>query len=142
MYCYVSLAIQINISCFYTHLNDQTVLFLTIQFSIEYSLTVPYQLVPLRARVNFGAMAMKGCSALPEAPVLQELHHQIWLVSYTAHLLVGGWSYWSAEMQSVYSTAPADWALSNSGENLPLLLFPLWYGVVISYIFLPNWLGL
>ena len=34
-YCYVSLTIQLNIS-YYTHLNNQTVLFLAIQFSISY----------------------------------------------------------------------------------------------------------
>ena len=34
------------------------------------------------------------------------------LISYPGHLL--GWSYTSAEVQSVYSTAPADWAKRNS----------------------------
>ena len=35
-YCYVSLTIQLNMSFVYTQLNDQTVLFLTIQFSISH----------------------------------------------------------------------------------------------------------
>ena len=34
-YCYESQTIQLNISHFYTQLNDQTVLFLRIQFSIS-----------------------------------------------------------------------------------------------------------
>ena len=34
-------------------------------------------MLPLWARVDLGAMAMKGCSALPKAPALLEPHHQI-----------------------------------------------------------------
>ena len=34
-------------------------------------------MLPLRARVDLGAMAMKGYSAFPKAPVLLEPHHQI-----------------------------------------------------------------
>ena len=37
----------------------------------------PYQVLPLRARVDLGVMAMKGYSAFPKAPVLLEPHHQI-----------------------------------------------------------------
>ena len=37
----------------------------------------PYQVLPLRARVDFGAMAIKGFSAFPKAPALLEPHHQI-----------------------------------------------------------------
>ena len=37
----------------------------------------PNQVLPLRARVDMGAMAMKGCSAFLKAPVLLEPHHQI-----------------------------------------------------------------
>ena len=37
----------------------------------------PYQVLPFRARVDLGAMAMKGCPALPKAPASLELHHQI-----------------------------------------------------------------
>ena len=35
----------------------------------------PYQVLPLRARVYLGAMAMKGYSAFPKAPALMEPHH-------------------------------------------------------------------
>ena len=35
-YCYVSLTIQLNISFFYTELNDQIVLFKTIQLSVSH----------------------------------------------------------------------------------------------------------
>ena len=55
----------------------------SIQFSISMLLVLfnpyigPDQVLPLRARVDLGAMAMKGCSAFPKAPELLEPHHQI-----------------------------------------------------------------
>ena len=64
-------------------------------------------MLPLQARVDLGVMAMKGCSAFPKAQETLEPHHHC-LVSYPGHLL--GKSYPSAERQSVYSTAPANWA--------------------------------
>ena len=66
-------------------------------------------MLPLRDRVDQGVMAMKGYSSFLKAPALLEPHHQIFLMSYPGHLLVVG-SYLSAEIHSVYSTAPADWA--------------------------------
>ena len=64
-------------------------------------------MLPLRARVDLGEMTMKGYSALPKATALLEPHHQI-VVSYPGY----SWgSYPSAEMQSVYSMASADWAM-------------------------------
>ena len=59
----------------------------------------PYQVLPLQARVDLEAMAIKGYSAFPKTPALLEPHHQIVRESYP-----------SADVQSVYSTAPADWA--------------------------------
>ena len=61
-------------------------------------------MLPLRA----GVMAMKRYSAFPKDPVLLEPYHQNYLVSYTGDSLGEG-SYPSAEIQSVYSTDPADW---------------------------------
>ena len=60
-----------------------------------------FQVLPVQAWVDQGAMVMKGYSAFPKA------------------LGVGG-SYPSAEVQSVYSTAQADWGnfiLVIPGEN-------------------------
>ena len=37
----------------------------------------PYQVLPLWARVDLGAMAIKGYSAFPKAPTLLEPHPQI-----------------------------------------------------------------
>ena len=53
-------------------------------------------------------MAMKGCSAFPKAPASLEPHHQIVLCHISRTLVEGRESYTSAEMQLVYSTAPAD----------------------------------
>ena len=67
-------------------------------------------MLPLRARVDLGAMAMKGYSAFPKVPALLEPHQQI----VYCHIQDTRWrvgSYPSAEKQSVYSIAPADWAI-------------------------------
>ena len=74
-------------------------------------------MLPLRARVDLGAMAMKEFSAFPKVP-------SDCLVSYTRHSLVAKF-YPSAEMHSVYSTAPANWAkraLEIKNEILWILL--------------------
>ena len=58
---------------------SKTVLFLTIHFCIntQFSSIGPYQMLPLWARVDLGAIAMKGYFAVPKAPALLEPHHQI-----------------------------------------------------------------
>ena len=74
----------------YIQLNGQTVLFLTIQLSISRLLSQfkcqtvlfdpligPYQVLPLRVRVDIGTMAIKEYSTFPKPPALQEPHHQI-----------------------------------------------------------------
>ena len=55
-------------------------------------------------------MAMKECSAFPKAPASLEPHYQIVL----CHIEDTRWvvAYPSAEVQLVYSTAPADWAIT------------------------------
>ena len=62
----------------------QVILFsLTIQFSISMPLVIfnplilPYQVLPRRARVDLGAMAMNGYSVSPKAPALLGSHRQI-----------------------------------------------------------------
>ena len=67
----------------YTQLNDQTLLLLTIKFSISHlfalSLDIKqfYQVLPLQVRVDLGAMAMKEYSTFTKAPALLEPRHQI-----------------------------------------------------------------
>ena len=93
---------------------SQKVLIQTIQFCISMQLVLfnpwigPYQVLPFRAKVDLGAMAMKGLSAFPKAPASLEPHHQIVL----CHIQdTHGGSYPSAEVQSVYSTTPANWTI-------------------------------
>ena len=66
-------------------------------------------MLPFRARVDLGTTAMKGYSAFPKA--------QTSLGVISGHSLGGG-SYPSAELQSVYSTALADW--EKAGVVIPL----------------------
>ena len=61
----------------------QTILIQIIQFSISMQLVLfnpligPYQVLPFWAKVDLGAMAMKGCSAFTKAPASLEPQHQI-----------------------------------------------------------------
>ena len=68
------------------------------------------QVPSFRARVDLGAMAMKRSSAFPKALASLEPHHQIVQCHIQDTRQVGG-AYPSAEVLSVYSTAPADWAI-------------------------------
>ena len=70
----------------------------------------PYQVLPLRARVDLEVMAMNVYAAFSKAPALLKPHHQIVLCHIQDTRC--GESYLSEEMQSVYSTAPADWIIS------------------------------
>ena len=65
-------------------------------------------MLPLRARLDLGMIAMKGYSAFPKA--LELLEPQIFLV--ISRTLVGGIL---PEVKSVYSTAPQDWENSLLG---------------------------
>ena len=66
-------------------------------------------MLPLRDNVNLAAMAKKGYLTFPIAPALKEPHHQI-IQCYIQDARFEWVSYPSAEKQSVYSTASADWA--------------------------------
>ena len=62
--------------------------------------------------MKLGAMAMKGCSVFLKTPALLEPHHEIvWCHIQDTHC---GGPYPFTEVQSVYSTTPADWASLNS----------------------------
>ena len=75
----------------YTQLDDLTVLFQTIQFSISHfftfmfkcqtllfdSLTGPYRVPPFWVSVDMGTLALKGPSTFPKVPSLLKPHHQI-----------------------------------------------------------------
>ena len=65
----------------------------------------PCQVLPRRARVDLGAMVMKGVLRIPQSPTITGTSPSDCLVLYPGHSLGG-----LAEVQSVYSAAPADWA--------------------------------
>ena len=67
-------------------------------------------MLPLRARVDLGALAVKGFPHSPKLQYCWNLTIRLFSVINRTFIEVG--SYPSAEKQSVYSTAPADWAKS------------------------------
>ena len=124
---------SIRIDFVYTQLNVKTVLFWTIQFSVSkvsMSKTVPHQTIQSSKSMQFSSIwprhrALSGATTLSQNRPGSDANEGvlripqsfsiIWtslldcLVSYPGHSLGEG-SYPSVEVQSVYSTAPADWA--------------------------------
>ena len=100
----------------YTQLHFQTVLFLTIQFSISTQFkwqTIlldpnigPYRVLPLQVRVGLAAMAIKRYSLFPNTPGLEPRHQTVKRHIKDTRCRVG--SYPSTKTQSVFSTAQAD----------------------------------
>ena len=68
---------------------------------------------PQWARVDLGAMAIKGVLSIPPNSCINWASQSDHLVLCTGHWL-GVRFYLSAEMQSVYATAPADWVTGHS----------------------------
>ena len=74
----VQFSISTQFKCKYglivKNISNYSVLIQTIQFSMSMQLVLfnpligPYQVQPFRARVDLGAMAMKGCFAFTKAP--------------------------------------------------------------------------
>ena len=99
----------------YKQLNVKAVLLQTIQISIRTLLssigprdrilsdaTTPGQSGP-------GSNGNKGILCIPQSSSITGASPLDYLVSYLGHSLRGGGSYHSAKIQSVYSTASADW---------------------------------
>ena len=63
----------------------------------------------LPGQSGLGSNGNEGVLCIPQGPSITGTSPSDCFVSYPGHSLGGG-SYPSAEMQSVYSTAPADWA--------------------------------
>ena len=57
-----------------------------------------------------GSDGNKGVLRIPQSSSIAGTSPSDYLVSYLGHSLERGGSYPSAEVQSVYSTVPADWA--------------------------------
>ena len=119
-YCYVSPTIQLNLSFVYTQLNSQRVLFLTVLFNKSFVCTqFKCQTVLFRTLSGATTLGQSGPWSSGNEGVLH-IPQSSWtgvspsdcLVSYPRHtffFFVGGESYPSAEMQSVYSTASTKW---------------------------------
>ena len=90
-------------------------------------------MLPLRDRVDLGAIAMKGWSAFPKAPALLELHHQI-VYCHILDTIWGQVSDFSAEKQSVYSTTLADW-VANLLVTVPSTPITIGITVTCSIVF-------
>ena len=58
-----------------------------------------------------GSDGNEGVLRIPQSSSTAGTSPSDYLVSYPVHLLGRGGSYPSAEVQSVYSTAPVDWAI-------------------------------
>ena len=78
-------------------------------------------MLPLRARVGLGVIAVKEYSAFPKAPALLKPDHQIVSCHIQDTRCGGGESYPSAKMQSVHSLAP-DWATCFLIESFIIIL--------------------
>ena len=76
-------------------------------------------MLPLRTRVDLGAISTKGYSTFPKSPI-QEPQLQMALCHIQDTRCGGKKSYLSAEIQLAYSAAPADW-IAFSGAALNLL---------------------
>ena len=68
-------------------------------------------MLPLRGQGGPGSDGNEGVLRIPQSFSTAGTSPSDCLVSYPGHSLRGGGSYPSAEKQSVYSTAPADWAI-------------------------------
>ncbi len=112
----------------FTQLNDQTVLFQTIQFSISYlfafSLNVKQNYLTHRSGAATsgqnlpGSYGIKGVLRIPQSSSISGASQSDCLISYSGHSFVG--SYPSAEMQSVYS-APQQPTGSGEGDSLVIV---------------------
>ena len=142
----------ISIYFVYTQLNVKTVLFQTIQFNVStvaMSKIVPFQnnsvhslninsinmhfssIWPINRTLSgattlgqggLGSDGNEGVLRIPQS--ITRTSPSDCLELYSGRSLVG--SYPSAEMQSVYSTAPADWATNTLGKVWTPLFSLLW----------------
>ena len=100
-------------------LNVKTVLFQAIQFSlsIEFSSIWPIDrtlsgaTIPGQCRP--GSYDNEGVLCIPQSFRITGTSPSDSLVSLSGHSLGDGWSYPFVKKQSVYSTAPVDWAIQS-----------------------------
>ena len=113
-------AFQFAISIVFVHtqLNLKAVRFQTIQFSISTQFSSIWPIDRTLSDITTPGQSWPGSdgnewySAFPKTPALLEPPDRI-VLCHIQDTSSGGWSYSSAEMPSVYSTAPAEWANKN-----------------------------
>ena len=95
-------------------------------------------MLPLQARVDLEAMAIKEYSAFPQNSSITEASPSDCLASYPGHSL--GKSYSSTEKQLMYSTAPTNWdrrkivfKIVDILQNWMKIIF--WYPRVLNWSF-------
>ena len=102
----------------YTWLNDQTVQFsiksfVCTQLKCQTFLFDPYAGATILGQSEPVSNGNKGVLCIPQSSNITEVSISDCLVSYLGHSL--GKSYSFAEIQSVYSAAPANWAKDRVG---------------------------
>ena len=90
-------------------MNIKTVLFQTIQFSSIWPIDRTLSGAPTPGQSGLGSDGNERVLRIPQSFTITGTSSSDCLVLYLGHSLVE-WSYSSAEIQSVYSIAPADWA--------------------------------
>ena len=111
----------------YTLLNEQTILFQTIQFNLSFDISIwpidrTLSDVTTLGLIGSGNDSNEGVLHIPQNPNITGTSLLDCLVSYPGHFL---WerSYFPAMMQLIYSTALAEWAYTqNSPRYLRKLL--------------------
>ena len=90
--------------------------FVCTQFECQTVIFDPYiepnQVLPLQARMDLGALAMKGYSTFPKAPALQEPRHQIVLCHFRT-LIVVVLTLGKDTVVVFYSPSRPDWKINN-----------------------------
>ena len=76
-------------------------------------------MLPLQTRVNPGTMEIKGVLRIPQNSSITGASISDCLMSYPGHSL--GESYFVAEKQSVYSTAPVYWGITLDGTLINII---------------------
>ena len=107
--------IQFSMSKFFVHtlLNVKTVLFQIIQFSMstQFSSIWPIDSATTPGQSGPGSDCSEGMLLIPQSSSITGTYSSEYFMLYPGHSL--GRSYTSADVKSVYFTAPADWATDN-----------------------------
>ena len=111
----------------YTQLNDQTVLFLTIQVICLHTIILTHRFDPISCYHSGSEWTWLQWRDTLHSPKLQHYWSlTMRLFSVISRILVREWSYPSAEMQLGYSAAPADLATGHLfRESYPSAEMPL-----------------